>query len=53
MPGGYGRGPRRTIFSKLCNWACCWRIECLKVEMWLRTATARIVQISRAPDAKA
>lgn len=39
MPCGYGRGPRRTIFSKLITWACCWRMECFNVDMWFRTAT--------------
>lgn len=39
IPAGYGRGPRRTMFSKLWSWACWWRIECFNVEIWLRTAT--------------
>jgi hypothetical protein len=31
--GGYGRGPRRTMFSRLCSCACCWRMVCFNVEI--------------------
>ena len=39
MPGGYGRGPRRMVFSSAVSWACWWRILCLRVEMFWRMAT--------------
>lgn len=44
IPGGNGRGPRRMTFSRVCSWACCCLIECLSVDIWLRTATVRVVQ---------
>ena len=39
MPGGYGRGPRRMVFSSAVSWACWWRMLCLRVEMFWRMAT--------------
>lgn len=32
-PGGNGRGPRRITFSRLCSWACWWRMVCLSVDI--------------------
>ena len=39
IPGGYGRGPRRMVFSSVASWACWCRILCLRVEMFWRMAT--------------
>ena len=39
MPGGYGRGPRRMVFSSAVSWACWCRMLCLRVEMFWRMAT--------------
>ena len=40
-PAGSGRGPRSSEFSRLCSCACCCRIVCLSVDIWVRIATIR------------
>ena len=39
MPGGRGRGPRRTVFSRAASWACWWRMLCFRVDICCRMAT--------------
>jgi hypothetical protein len=42
--GGRGRGPRKISVSYFWSWACCWRIECFKLDMCCRMATAGRLQ---------
>ena len=39
IPGGSGRGPRKTIVSRLWSCAVCCRIECLRFDICCRNAT--------------
>lgn len=45
-PGGRGRGPRKIVFSRLCSCACCCRIVCFSVDIWVRMATIERRRIS-------
>lgn len=41
IPGGSGRGPRKTIDSRLWSWAVCCRIECLRLDICCLNATVK------------
>jgi hypothetical protein len=41
IPGGRGRGPRKTIDSKLWSCAVCCRIVCLRLDICCRKATVK------------
>ena len=41
IPGGRGRGPRKTIVSKLWSCAVCCRIVCLRLDICCRKATVK------------